>query len=271
VCSQLVNQTDGALDFKRKKDSTLYKAVEVVNNDEAAAIVSAAASGPLVTGTYLTFRSMEGIKPAYAAVASTSKGTLRMMLDVGANMNVNAEMLNKYAFMGSEFAKIIGISKKPIVKQLNVGTEDSKGTELQKDAFKLMKENEQINFQGNIEGNQFLDPKIDVDVIVAEAFSGNVATKSYEGAFLLIKNIISESVKTSFLDKVGFLLAKNFRKKMKIALNTEKGGGGVVLGLNKLVIKAHGSSNKGSYLNSLNVAKSAIEVNLIESIREVMK
>ena len=270
MCSEIIGQNDSALEFKRKKDSTLFKAIELVASGEADGLLSPAASGPLVTATYLTFRTIANMKPAYAAVASSAKGELRVLLDAGANMSANSEMLNKYAFMGSEFAKIIGLSKNPIVKMLNVGSEDSKGTSLQKEAFELMKNNKSINFQGNIEANKIISSS-DIHVIVTDAFSGNIVVKAYEGAFRIVGNIIKSSVKESFIDKAGFLLAKKFRKQMKIALNDGKGGGGVVLGLNNLVVKAHGSSNEAAFTSSLNVAKQAIELDLINVIKEKME
>lgn len=265
-CTELVGQEDSVMDFRRKDDSTLSRAINVVKDGEADGVVSAAASGPLVAGSFMVFRSIEGLKPAYAALASSVDGQKRVMLDVGANINADAKTLNKYATMGSEYIKALGISKDPIVKQLNIGEEDKKGTPLQQEAFKLLSNNEKINFQGNIEPNLVLS-KEKLDVIVTEAYSGNILLKSYEGCIRMVKDVLKESRKTSILDKFGFVLTHKFRKKLKIATNSDSGGA-IVLGLNYLIIKSHGSSKSKDFLNSIETAKKLIEENLIPNIKE---
>ena len=215
----------------------------------------------------MTFRSIGGLKPAYAALASSVDGQQRVMLDIGANISADAQTLNKYAIMGSEYIKALGISKDPIVKQLNIGSEDKKGTQLQQDTFKLLSENKKINFQGNIEPNLILS-KEKLDVIVTEAYSGNICLKAYEGCIRMVKDVLKESRKTSLLDKIGFVLTHKFRKKLKIATNSDSGGA-IVLGLNNLIIKSHGSSKQKDFFNSLETAKKLIEENLISNIKEV--
>lgn len=265
-CSEIINQDDGVMEVRRKKDATLVQALNATLEGKASATVSAAASGPLTAAGFLTFRTMEGAKPAFAPVVSSVNGNLKVVLDVGANIGADAEVLNQYATMGSIFAKALNISKNPVVKQLNIGEEDKKGTELQVEAFKLMKENKGINFKGNIEPNQILKDE-EVDVIVTEAYSGNIALKSYEGALRIFKDMLKDSARVSFLDKIGFVLTKTFRGKMKQAANDDAGGA-CVLGLNHLLLKAHGSSTSNQLFNSLNDAKRLIEADLINKIKE---
>ena len=266
-CKELISQDDSLMEFRRKENSTLFMAINSVKNEESSGIVSAAASGPLVAGSYMVFRSIAGLKPAYAALALSIDGKQRVMLDIGANISANAETLNSYAIMGSEYIKALGISKNPIVKQLNIGEEDKKGTELQQDTYKLLEKNNKINFKGNIEPN-FILSKGDFDVIVTEAYSGNICLKSYEGCIRMIKDVLKESRKESLLDKIGFVLTHKFRKKMKIASNSDSGGA-IVLGLNYLIIKSHGSSEQKDFFNSLKTTKKLIEENLIDNIKEV--
>ncbi|BDU67509.1 MAG: phosphate acyltransferase [Candidatus Tyloplasma litorale] len=265
-CNELIEQNDGPLQVRRKKDSTLVRAMESVNNNEAAVALSAAASGPLVTAGYLIFKSIEGIKPAFAPIFFNKDGKPRIMLDVGANLDVDALTLNQFAVMGSLFSKSMGFSQNPIVMQLNIGTEDKKGRTIQQEAFNLMKNNHQINFKGNIEANNALIEN-EVNVIVTEAYSGNILLKSYEGAFKIFKSIMKESANNSFLDKIGFTFAKNFRSKIKVATNSDAGAV-PVLGLNKLLLKAHGNSSKAAFFNSLNDAKKLIEKDLVNQIKE---
>lgn len=267
-CSELIGQNDTMIDFRRKSDSTLYRSIDSVKKEEAGGVVSAAASGPLVAGSFMTFRSIKGLKPAYAAIASSVDGKQRVMLDVGANISPDAQTLNNYAIMGSEYIKALGISKNPIVKQLNIGEEDKKGTQLQQDTFELLSKNKKINFKGNIEPNLILS-KGELDVIVTEAYSGNIALKSYEGCIRMVKDVLKESRRTSILDKIGFVLTHKFRKKLKIATNSDSGGA-VVLGLNYLIVKSHGSSKEKDFLNALNTTKKLIEENLISNIKEAL-
>lgn len=265
TCKQIIQQDDGVMEIKRKSDSTLIKAISIVKENKASGIVSASASGPLVAAGYLTFRSINNIKPSFAPIIFSKDGELRTMIDVGANIGATSQVLNQYAIMGSIFAKELGFSEKPIVMQLNIGKEEKKGTTLQRETFKLLNENELINFHGNIEPNEILSKK-NVHVIITDAYSGNIALKSYEGAIEIFKSLIKESVSNSKKDKMGFFLAKNFRKKIKI-INNDDTGGAIVLGLNNLLIKAHGSSNSKQLFSSLNDAKKLIEANLIKKIK----
>ncbi|NQX83170.1 MAG: phosphate acyltransferase PlsX [Mycoplasmataceae bacterium] len=267
-CKEVITQQDGVLEIRRKKDSTLIKTINSVLEKKADAAVSAAASGPLVTSGYLMFKSIKGIKPSFAPILETSTGEKRIFLDVGANIGADAQTLNQYAMIGTIFAKELGLSKKPIVKQLNIGSENKKGTSLQKEAFILMSKNNKINFQGNIESNELFLAK-NVQVVITEAFAGNIAIKSYEGAAKQFKQMIKSSMNESFFDKIGFSLTKTFRNKMKKSINGQSGGA-AVLGLNELLIKAHGSSDSELLVKSLEVAKKLIKSDLIKKIKKVI-
>lgn len=267
-CSEVISMDDGALEVRRKKDATLVRAIDAVVNKEASAIVSAAASGPLVTAGYLTFRSIEGLKPAFAPIAKRLSGKPLVALDIGANVSADANQLNQYAEMGSIFAKVLGLSDKPVVKLLNIGEEDKKGTQLQLDAFALMKENEKIIFKGNLESTQILHDE-EYDVAVVDAFTGNVALKSIEGTLEAVKVLIKNSMSKSVKDKIGIGLAKGFRNDLRTFV---KGltGGAVVLGLNEILIKAHGNSDETEYQETLETAKKLVEKDLIKSLKEVL-
>lgn len=265
-CSEVISQNDGVLEVRRKTDATLIRAINAVVEGEAFGVISAAASGPLVAAGFLFFKTIEGIKPAFAPIIASPTGERRVILDVGANIGADAKVLNQYAMIGTIFAKELELSKNPIVKQLNIGSEDKKGGELQKEAFELMSKNPGINFKGNIEANEIFMAK-DVQVIVTEAFAGNIAIKSFEGATEQFKQMIKSSMNESFFDKIGFIMTKRFRNKMKTSIE-EQGGGAVVLGLNELLVKAHGNSNAKSFGNALLVTKKLIDSNLVNKIKE---
>ncbi len=269
-CTEVVEMTDGPLQVRRKKDSTLVRGIESVLEGKAGGLVSPASSGPLVTAGYLMFKAIEGTKPAFAPIFKDINGKQIIALDIGANIGADAHTLEQYGIMGSIYSKALGLSTNPIVKQLNIGEEDKKGTELQTDAFKLMKENEKINFEGNIEANELLTSGT-FDVLVTEAYAGNVALKSIEGSLYAIRDILKASVNNRFLDKVGIgILAKDFKKSFK---SFAKGlsGGACVLGLNELLIKSHGGSTAEEFVNSLETAKRLIENDLINLIKEAIQ
>lgn len=268
-CSEVIEMTDGPLQVRRKTESTLVKGIEYVNEGKASGLVSAAASGPLVTAGYLMFKAIEGTKPAFTSIFKNITGKQIIGLDIGANIGADAHTLEQYAIMGSVYSKVLGLSDNPIVKQLNIGEEDKKGTELQNEAFKLMNENENINFKGNIEANEILTSD-SFDVLVTEAYSGNIALKSVEGSLVAIKDILKKSINDRFLDKIGIgILAKDFKNNFK---SFAKGlsGGACVLGLNELLIKSHGGSDCEEFLNSLMTAKRLIEEDLVKQIKEVI-
>ncbi len=268
-CTEVIEMTDGPLQVRRKKDSTLVRGIESVLEGRTSGLVSSAASGPLVTAGFLMLKPIEGTKPAFAPIFKNINGKQIIALDIGANIGADAHTLEQYAIMGSIYSKAMGFSENPIVKQLNIGEEDKKGTELQTEAFKLMSENSDINFAGNVEATELLIGD-DFDVVVTEAYAGNVALKSVEGSLYAIKEILMTSINSRFLDKVGIgILAKNFKKNFK---SFAKGlsGGACVIGLNELLIKSHGGSDANEFMNTLDTAKRLIENDLINKIKDAI-
>ncbi len=268
-CTEVIEMTDGPLQVRRKADSTLVRSIESVLEGKASGVVSAAASGPLVTAGFLMFKAIEGTKPAFAPIFKNLKGKEIVALDIGANTGADAPTLNQYATMGTVFAKALDITDNPIVKQLNIGEEDKKGTQLQTDAFALMTENKDITFAGNIEASELLFAD-GFDVVVTEAYAGNMALKAVEGALTSIKMILKKSVNDRFLDKVGIgILAKDFKNNFKTFARGLTGGA-CVLGLNELLIKSHGGSDAEEFIYSLETAKKLIDHKLIDLIKEAI-
>lgn len=266
-CDEMIEANDSVLEVRRKTNSTLAKAIQSVIDGKADAVLSAAPSGALVTAGFLMSRSIEGLKPAFSSSLPASDGTKRIVLDLGANIDANAEILHQYAQMGSIYSKVIGYSNNPVVRLLNIGTEDKKGTPLQVEAFKLLSEDKTINFKGNLEPYGVFTEEGN-DVIVTDAYSGNIMLKSYEGAMDFAKTSLKTAMKESFLDKIGIILAKRFRNKMKI-LSTDNAGGAIILGLNHIVFKVHGEAREIWYSNSLEELKILVENDLITKIKGV--
>lgn len=269
VCKEKIKQSDGPIQIKRKPDSTLVKSIEAVLDHRANFVVTAASSGPTVIAGYLFSKPIKkGLKPAFAPIALDKNGKKKIMLDVGANLDTNSDVLVSYAKMGSEYIKALGISKNPRIRLLNIGIEDFKGTELLKETYIKLKKEKSLNFLGNMEANEILSEK--EDIVLCDAISGNIALKSYEGAFNLVYETIKKNVKSSFFLKLKLATSPKLIKNLKKVMNADDVGGAIVLGINDLVIKSHGSSDYRYFINSLNVGKKLYENNLIEKIKKVL-
>lgn len=235
--------------IRRKKDSSLVKCLYMVKNGEADAMVSAGSTGANLVGGHVIIGRIKGVeRPPLAPLIPTAKGAA-LLIDCGANVDARASHLIQFAKMGSVYMEnIVGI-KNPKVAIVNIGAEEEKGNALVKEAFPLFEKVEDINFIGNIEARDI--PKGEADVIVCDAFVGNVILKLYEGvADVLIKKIkgsLMESLKT----KIGALLIKKTLKKTLKGFSLEEHGGAPLLGLNGLLVKTHGSSKCIEIKNSI--------------------
>ncbi|MBQ3438042.1 MAG: phosphate--acyl-ACP acyltransferase, partial [Fusobacterium sp.] len=171
--------------------------------------------------------------------------------------------------MGSKYMELLSNKKNPKVALLNIGEEETKGNELTREAFTLLKNNDSINFIGNIESTKIMDG--DVDIVVTDGFTGNILLKTSEGVGKFILHTIKESIMQSFISKLAaFILKKNFRK-VKEKIDASEYGGAIFLGLNGLSIKAHGSSDYKAVKNALKVANRFAEKNFIEELKKIME
>ncbi|NOQ50232.1 MAG: hypothetical protein GQ557_01020 [Mycoplasmataceae bacterium] len=270
LCKTRITAKDSAISIVRKKDSTLVTALNATVNNQASAVISASLSGPLVTAGFLISKPINvDIKPGFAPFATKINGEVFVMLDVGANLGANAFTLEKYGLLGIEFCKALGISKNPKLKLLNIGHEKNKGTPLLKETYALLEKNAKINFGGNIEANKILTD-LSVDVVLTEAYGGNIALKAIEGSISLFVDLLKNSAQNSLKTKLGLSLASNLRHDIKKIINEDYLGGAIVIGLNHLLIKAHGRSNEKMFLTSLNTAKLLIEKDVITHFKAVL-
>lgn len=227
---------------KKKKDSSLVVAMKLVRDEKADAVVSAGSTGAVLVGGQLVVGRLKGIKrPPLAPFVPTTKG-FSLLLDCGANVDARPEHLVQFAQMGSiYFEHVIG-KKNPTVGLLNIGTEEEKGNQLVKETHPLLKECRTINYIGSIESREIVRGA--ADVIVCEAFAGNIVLKFFEGLALTLFDSLKQGLMSSLRTKIGTILIKPALKGLKKQFDTSSQGGAPLLGLKGLVVKAHGNSTE---------------------------
>ena len=236
------------LAIRKKKDSSMVRAVEAVANGEADCVLSAGSTGALLTGGTLIIKRLKGVKrPALATVLPTKDGCV-LLLDCGANTDCKSDYLVQFALMGSAYMKSVLGVENPRVGLLSNGAEEEKGNELTKQTHGLLK-TAPVNFAGNCEARDVLGGGF--DVVVCDGFDGNVVLKSTEGTAALMMSLLKENLTSSFLSKLGALLSKKAFKALKKKLDYTEYGGAPLLGVNGGVIKAHGSSNAKAFCSAI--------------------
>ena len=238
--TQVVEMSDGAVDsVRRKKDSSVSRAVDLVKKGEAAAIVSAGHTGAAVAATTIKLRTLPGIdRPGIAAIMP-SETNIFCLIDAGANSDARAEHLMQYAIMGSVYSRHVLGYERPTIGLMSIGDEDVKGSDLTKEVFKMLKRSA-LNFRGNMEGHDlFGDP---VEVVVCDGFVGNVILKTCESVASAIMKWLKHELMRSKVRMAGAYLAQNAFRAIKKKTNYEEYGGMPLLGVNGICIIAHGAS-----------------------------
>lgn len=249
---------------RRKKGASMVMAGRMVREGEADCMISAGNTGALMTTGLLVVGRMEGVeRPALAPMIPTMDGKGMLALDLGANMDAKPEHLMQYAMMGSIYRdKVHGIQN-PRVGLLNVGTEAMKGNELTKAAFPLL-EKAPIHFVGNVESRDVLEGPC--DVLVCDGFAGNIMLKTLEGTAGSLFGVLKKEFTSSFMTKLAAAILKPGLKRIKKMTDYKEVGGAPLLGLNGLVIKAHGSSDQRAVYNAIRQARTALQHDLIKTI-----
>ena len=246
---------------KKSKNTSMWKAIESLKEKNADISLSAGNTGALLVISRLLLKTIDGIsKPALAALWP-NKNNMNVVLDLGANIECNEKNLVDFACMGSALFKSLFNNPKPKIALLNVGLEEYKGNDVLKKAFNILKKNEIKNFEfsGYIEGNHIMDG--DVDVIISDGFTGNIALKTAEGT----ANFISKNLKNS-LNKLSILLSYKSLKRFKNKLDPRNYNGAIFLGLQNPVVKSHGGTDSIGFANSINVCNKIVKANLIKKI-----
>ena len=265
-CSDVIGMGESATDALKRKESSIYRAVELVREKKADAVVSAGHSGATMSLATLRIGRLPGIlRPAIATLMPTVTGGRTLVLDVGANVDSKPEHLLQFAIMGKAYATDVLNQKLPRVGLLANGEEPSKGNDVVKDTHKELAKLENFNFIGNVEGNDIFNGH--VDVVVCDGFVGNVLLKTSEGVASAIKGFLKISIKRSFLAILGSVFMLGAFKSLKRQIDYAEYGGAPLLGVNGCAIVSHGKSNAKAIKNAIFQAVRFIESGVNEDIK----
>src|SRR5437660_5204460 len=265
--SEVITMEDKAAQAVRsKRASSMRVGLRLVREGRASGFVTAGNTGAAMATAKMVLGALPGVdRPALAAVFPTATGTAAVLLDVGANVDCKPENLEQFAVMGEIYCRsILGI-KRPRVGLLSIGEEETKGNELTRESFQLLKQLP-LNFVGNVEGRDLYGGR--VDVIVADGFVGNVALKTSEGVVNLVRFALKEALRSTITRQVGYLLSRSAFVDFKKRLDHTEYGGAPLLGLKGVCIITHGSSNANAIKNAIRVASEFAERSINDTIEK---
>ena len=262
--------------LRRKKDSSMRVAIELVKDGKAQACVSAGNTGALMAVSRYVLKTMAGVdRPAICSILPNQKDGPTYMLDLGANVDCEPHHLHQFAIMGSVLVSAMEGIARPTIGLLNVGTEDIKGNDVVKATGKLLQSDHErgaLNFFGNVEGNDIF--KGTVDIVVCDGFVGNITLKAIEGMARFVKNVMTTEFKRTPLTMLGALIARGAIKSMTTRLNPSRYNGASLLGLRGLVVKSHGGADAYSFewavRRAFDAAKNDVQAQLSTMIAELM-
>jgi glycerol-3-phosphate acyltransferase PlsX len=265
--TQVIGMHEKAVQAVRsKRDSSLHVGLRLVKNKNAIGFVTAGNTGAAMTAAKMVLGALPGVdRPALAMVFPTSAGKPCILIDVGANVDCKPHNIAQFAVMGEMYYRAIFGAKRPSVGLLSIGEEESKGNELTRHAFALLRDLP-LNFIGNVEGRDLYNGR--VDVIVCDGFVGNVALKISEGLVEAVRVLLKESLRSTITSQVGYLLSRKAFVDFKKRLDYSEYGGAPLLGLKGVAIVGHGSSSANAIKNAIRVTKQFAESGINERIEQ---
>lgn len=251
-CTQIIGMDDSPIQaVRRKKDASMNRAIELVDDGKADIIVSAGNTGALMVSSHLKLRTLEGVDRPGLACVMPGRDDRFVLMDAGANLEPKPRNLLEYAFMGSIYSReILGVVR-PRVGLFSIGTEDLKGNELILEAHRLIKESP-LNFIGNMDGHELFSDKM--DVLIADAFVGNAILKTAESTFRAVGHWLKKSLKKNPIRQLGAIISRGAFHDLKKGADPDVFGGAVMLGINGLCFKAHGSASSLAIKNTIHLS-----------------
>ena len=252
---------------RRKKDSSIVKALNLVKDKTCDAVISAGSTGAFLAGCTLIVGRLKGVeRPALAPIMPGRKGQF-MIVDAGANVDCKPQFLVQFAKMGKIYYEHVFNVKEPTVGLINIGEEEEKGNELAKSTYQLLKGEENLNFKGNVEPRDI--PKGETNILVCDGFVGNTALKMYEGAASTILGMVKDEImQSSIISKLGVLFLKPVLKSLMKKVDYKEYGGAPFLGVDGICIKAHGSSDAKAFKNAIRQTKIFHDNKVLENMKE---
>lgn len=250
--------------IRKKKDSSIVLGLNLLNEQGYDGLISCGSTGGLLAGGLFIIKRIDNVERAVITAAIPTRKGATILVDTGAVMDSTSDMLDQFATMGSIYSSTVLNKSNPKVYLLNVGSEEGKGDNRAKKTFKVLEENKSINFMGNIEARDFLTGK--ADVIVSDAFAGNIALKTLEGVAGTLFKEIKEGAMSKFRYKMGALLMKPVFKDISEMYSYREVGSAMLLGIKKPVFKAHGSSDSHAVKNAILNAEKIIKTDIIDKI-----
>jgi len=256
--------------IRSNRDSSMAKALSSVKTKENDAIVCSGATQALIAGAHILVGRIKKMKrTAIAPLIPNIHGGTTILLDAGGNIEIKAEFMVQQAYFAVVYAReVLGI-KNPKVGLLNIGTEKGKGRELDKEVALLFEENPNIDFYGNVEPKEILDPPC--EILISDGFTMNIAMKTIEGTAIGISKMLKQEVKKGFFGKIGAFLSKKNLVNFKNRLSPEEIGGAMIYGLNGVVVKAQGSSKKNGFYNGIRQAANIVRKDVLTKVKTIIE
>jgi glycerol-3-phosphate acyltransferase PlsX len=267
-CSEVVTMDEApAHALRHKKNSSMRRILDLINNNEADACVSGGNTGALLSMAYYVLKTLPGIdRPALITLVPTINNGKVYFLDLGANINCDSEILFQYAVMGSVLAEQIGHIKHPRVALLNVGSEEIKGNDQVKQTARLLTDSQNINYIGYVEGNDIFSQK--ADVIVTDGFVGNIALKSWEGLVNFVIQEVKKASQHSWFSKIVAKIATPLFRRIFLRMKPDQYNGASLIGLRGIVVKSHGNASSEAFLYAIREAIQQVEMQVPDKIKD---
>ncbi len=256
--------------IKEHPDSSMAKALSSLRLDENDAVVSSGATQALIAGAHLLVRRMPGFKrTAIAPVIPSLSGNPTILLDCGGNLEIRPEHMLQQAYFAVVYAKEVLGRENPVVGLINIGTEDGKGRELEKEVFKLFKETDLFAFYGNVEPKSVMEPPC--DILISDGFTANIVMKTMEGTAGGMGKLLKQKLMSSFASKLGALLARKALMDLKRSMSPEEIGGALIYGLYRPVIKAQGASKAYGFYNAIRQAATIVRTGVFPKVEKYLE